>query len=105
MNGNDGSCNILRVVDNFIDTRYTLRDVHTGNTCEVESLQGHLGGRLTNTLGSNGTDGLARFHNALVHLFDVDLEEIVKLVISDSVKTVFEVLLVFFVCDFDSLVV
>lgn len=88
MNGNDGSCNILRVVDNFIDTRYTLRDVHTGNTGKVESLQGHLSGRLTNTLGSNGTNGLARLHNALVHFLDVYLEEVVELVVSDTVETV-----------------
>jgi hypothetical protein len=88
VNGNDGRCNILRVVDDLIHTRDTLCDVHTGNTGKMECLEGHLSGWLTDTLSSNGTDCLSRFHNALVHLFDINLEKIVELLISDSVKTV-----------------
>ncbi len=105
VNSNDGSCNILSVVDDLIDTRNTLGDVHTRNTGEVESLEGHLGSWLTDALGCNGTDSLSGLHNALINLFNVNLKEVVKLVVSDSVETVLQVFLVFFVCDFDSLAV
>ena len=88
MDGNDGSGNILSVVDNFINTGDTLGNAHTGDTCEVKSLQSHLSGRFPDTLGSNGTDCLPRLHNALVHLLDVNLEEVVKLIVSDSIKTI-----------------
>lgn len=46
----------LRCVDDLLDTRYTQRDVHGGDTGEMESLQGHLCSWLTNGLGTHGAD-------------------------------------------------
>ena len=56
-------------------------------------------------MGSNGADSLSRLHNAFIHFFNINLEEIVELVVSDSIETVFHVFFVLFVVDFDPLVI
>lgn len=53
---NDWRADDLRCIYNLLDTRYTQRDVHGGNTGEMESLQGHLRSWLTNGLGTHGAD-------------------------------------------------
>lgn len=50
MDGNDGSGDVFRVVNDLVDTRHTLSDIHAGNTCKVESFQCHLSSRLSDTL-------------------------------------------------------
>ena len=39
-------------VDDLFDAGHAQGDVHGGHAREVESLQGHLGARLTNALGT-----------------------------------------------------
>lgn len=46
----------LRCVYNLLDTRYTQRNVHGGDTGEMEGLQGHLCTWLTNGLSTHGSD-------------------------------------------------
>lgn len=43
-------------IDDFLDTRYTQRDVHGGDTCEMESLQGHLCTGFSDGLGADSSD-------------------------------------------------
>ena len=46
-------------IDNFLDTRDTLSDGHTGDTSKMESLQCHLRTRLTNRLRTDSTHSVA----------------------------------------------
>ena len=36
-------CNLLDSIDDFLDARHSLGDVHRSDTGKVEGLQGHLG--------------------------------------------------------------
>ena len=40
--GNDGRTDNLRSVDDFLDSRHTLCDTHSGDTSKMEGLQSHL---------------------------------------------------------------
>lgn len=42
----------LGSIDDLFDPGHAQGDVHGGHTCKVESLQGHLGARLANALGT-----------------------------------------------------
>lgn len=52
----------LGSVDDLFDAGHTQGDVHGGHACKVESLQGHLGARLPNALGTEGTYRRPRLH-------------------------------------------
>lgn len=99
------SGNVLCVVDNLVHTGNTLSDVHAGDTCEMESFQRHLSCRLTDTLGSNGTNRFSRLHDALVHFLYVDLKEVIKLKISNPIKTVLQVLIILGIGNLDPLII
>lgn len=43
-------------VDDLLDTRYTQRDVHGGDTGEMESLQGHLRTGFSDGLSADSSD-------------------------------------------------
>jgi len=51
---------VLRYVDDLLETRHTQGYVLRGHPSEVEGVQGHLSGRLSNRLSSKGTYHLAR---------------------------------------------
>lgn len=52
----DGGRDGLGGVDDLLDTRHTERDVHRGDTGEMESLEGHLRTGLTDRLGTDSAD-------------------------------------------------
>lgn len=105
MNSDDGSGNILGVIDDLVDPRDTLSNVHAGDACEMESFQGHLCCRLTNTLRSECPDGFPWLHDAFVHLLDVHLKEIIQMQVSYPVETVPQILLISSIFDLDPLIV
>jgi hypothetical protein len=53
---NDRSRDGLGGVDNLLDTRHTERDVHRGDTGEMESLERHLRTGLTDRLRTDSAD-------------------------------------------------
>lgn len=57
LTGDDRSTDDLGSVDDLLDTRYTQRYVHGGNTGEMESLQSHLGTGFSDRLRTDSTDG------------------------------------------------
>lgn len=94
VDGDDGGGDVLGVVDDLIDSWHSLCDIHARNTCEVEGLQRHLGGWLTDTLCSQRADGLSWLYNASVYLLYVDAEEETQLEVCYAVEGVFEVVVV-----------
>ena len=50
LGGDDGRGDVARGVDDLLDARNSLRDVHGGHAGEVEGFQGHLGAGLAYTL-------------------------------------------------------
>lgn len=63
----------------------------------MESLQGHLSGRLADTLGCQGADGLSWLHQGFVQLLYVKVEEVGQLTVGDAVEAIFNILQIFFI--------
>lgn len=55
----DRRADLVCSIDDFIDSRHTLSDIHAGDTCEVESFEGHLRGGFANTLSRHCSDRFA----------------------------------------------
>lgn len=105
VNGDDGCGNVFGVVNDLIDSGYSLGDVHAGNTSEMECFEGHLGGRLSDTLSSQSSNGFSRLNNASVDFFDVEIEEKFELNISYTMIAVPYIFLVFLVSYLNPLIV
>jgi len=73
----------------YINSRYTLSDIHAGDTCEVESLQGHLRGGFANTLSRHCSDRFAWSDQGLRVFFPQLFEKQFKLILSQR-RNVFD---------------
>lgn len=85
LGSDDGGGDDLGGVDDFLDSRYTEGDVHRCDTGEVESFQSHLGSRLTNRLGTNGTNGRSGLDDRSQVSDAADFEEGMDLICRDLV--------------------
>jgi len=71
----------------------------------MESFKSHLCSRLSNTLSSQSSDCFSRFNNALIDLFDIDFEKKFELNICDTMKRIFQILLIFLILQFNPRVI
>ena len=62
----DRSADFLGGVDDFLNSGNTQGYVHTSNSSEMESFEGHLSGWLSNRLGSNSATSFAGHHHCFL---------------------------------------
>mmetsp|Transcript_26622 Transcript_26622/g.66903 ORF Transcript_26622/g.66903 Transcript_26622/m.66903 type:complete len:460 (+) Transcript_26622:511-1890(+) len=87
-----GSFGLFGNVDQLFQTRNTKSYILCTHTSIMKSVQGHLGGRFTNTLSSQSTDHLSRINNGLLEthldLTDQPLERLaVETILVDDTFT------------------
>ena len=79
LHGDDGRADGWRGVDNLLDSRNSLRDIHGRHTGKVERLQRHLGCRLTERLSADGSDSFSWFNDGATVLLVYSIEELLQL--------------------------
>lgn len=71
----------------------------------MESFKCHLGGWFSDTLGCECSDSLSRLDDGSIDSFDVDFKEEGHLHIGDSMETIFKILLIMFIFDFEPFII
>lgn len=75
----DGCADGRRGVDDLLDSRNTLRDIHGRHAGEVERLQRHLRCRLAKRLSADGSDSLSGLDDGATILLVDSVEELLQL--------------------------
>ena len=86
----DGRRDLVCSVDDLLDPRHTKSDVHGCHTGEMERLERHLRGRLTNRLSGYGTASLTRLDLSTIVSHPDQLNKLVKLVARQVVEVLQE---------------
>lgn len=73
--GDDGCADLLRCVDDFLDTWDPLCDTHTSNARKMEGLQRHLCAGLSNGLSSHGPNSMAWFRLGFLVFLEAGLNK------------------------------